>query len=558
MADDFKKESLFDEAKKPESKKVKRAQKRYKEAQRRTYRAERNIPHDTKLTIERSFNDETGKVKHRLTTKQTPKKIRKQAPLKKTVKRTVSEGRNFIHAKISENEHDNAGIEAAHKAEEAVEETIRYVRYNRPDKNVRRKKKLKKARAKEIKAGTSYTYEVYLEENPEIRKKILKKRIQKARIKREYARQFRRKAKDTETAAEAASELKQKTVTVAKKLEELAREHAAAIGGLALGGLFFMLIAAVISSCGAMFGGGTSTLMMGAYQSMPADIDAAEDSMKLKEMYLQADINSTEDYYPSYDEYVYYLGHVGHDPFTLINYLSAMYQIFTSWDVESEIQTLFDAMYTPRWTPSVETRTRTVITTIPGDVPGEDIISEEEEEYTVTVMTVTLAVRPLELIVSERLYGNEEATALYEAYGATHGALQRFWSPVNLDWESRISCYYGYRIHPISGDEQFHRGLDIAIPEGTELYASMDGTILYARYDDSYGNYVVIMDENGYSVRYAHMSSLSVTEGQTVIHGDLVGYSGNTGGSTGPHLHLECTYGPDYYNPIFYFLNGTD
>ena len=539
------------------NKKLNRAQKRYERAVRESQRAQSRVPHSTRIVVERHFNEETGRASRRLTTSQVLKKRRRQTPLQKAVRKSFMEGRYFIHGKISENEQDNAGVEAAHKAEEAGEDFVRFVRVNRRDKTSKRKRELEKARYRERRAEGEYRFRKYMDDNPDVSEKIARKKIQKEQIKKQYARLFRKRAKETKQAAGTTAKTTQKTIIIAKKLAEIARDHAMGIGALTGGGLFFMLITSMISSCGAMLGSGTTTIMAGAYQSMPTDIDAAEDSMKLKEMYLQNDINDTETVYSGYDEYVYDLGHIGHDPFTLINYLSAVYGVFTSWDVEADVQTLFDEMYTLTFTPSEETRTRIVTTTIPGDMPGEDIISTEEEEYTVSIMTVTLTVKPLEDIVNEKLAGNDEALNLYQTYRVTRGALQRFWSPLNLDWGSRISCYYGYRVHPISGENQFHRGLDIAVPEGTELMSAMDGTVMYARYDDSYGNYIVIADENGYSVRYAHMSSLSVNEGQTVTHGDLVGYSGNTGGSTGPHLHLECTYGADYYNPIFYFMNGS-
>lgn len=527
---EFENKNMFEDKSPPKSKKLRRAEKRYTRAHKKAEYAGKKLP---------------------------KKKKRRDTALQRATRRAFMEAQFYVHGKISENEHDNAGLEAAHKSEEAAEELVRFAKYNLRGRKGKNRRKYERAKRYEFQTGTALAYKKYLEENPEIAKKILQKRLQKERIKKEYAKQLYKKVKESEKSGEALRETKNLTTLVASKIAEVVREHAVGATFAGLFGLFFMLITTMISSCGAMLGGGTTTIMAGAYQSMPLDIDAAEDSFKLKEMYLQNDIDSTETVYSGYDEYVYDLDHIGHNPFTLINYLSAVYGVFTSYDVESEIQAMFDEMYSLTFTPSEETRTRTVTTTTPGDMPGEDIITTEEEEYTVTIMTVKLRTKPLEDIVSERLTGNDEAVALYTAYGDTHGALQRFWSPVQLDWMSRISCYYGYRVHPISGENQFHRGLDIAIPEGTELYASMDGTVLYARYDDSYGNYIVLQDDRGYSVRYAHMSSLSVSEGQIVTHGDLVGYSGNTGGSTGPHLHLECTYGSDYYNPIFYFVNGT-
>ena len=99
--------------------------------------------------------------------------------------------------------------------------------------------------------------------------------------------------------------------------------------------------------------------------------------------------------------------------------------------------------------------------------------------------------------------------------------------------------------------------MDIAVPTGTDVYAAHDGTVMEAAYDTYYGNYVVITDQQGYTTKYAHMDSLTVSAGQSVTKGDPIGKSGNTGSSTGSHLHIECLYNGEYYNPLFYFEAGT-
>lgn len=97
--------------------------------------------------------------------------------------------------------------------------------------------------------------------------------------------------------------------------------------------------------------------------------------------------------------------------------------------------------------------------------------------------------------------------------------------------------------------------MDIAIPTGTRVYATHDGTVTEAGYSNSYGNYVV-MEQDGYVTKYAHMDSLSVSAGQFIEKNTVIGASGNTGNSTGSHLHIECMYNGEYYNPLFYFENG--
>ena len=97
--------------------------------------------------------------------------------------------------------------------------------------------------------------------------------------------------------------------------------------------------------------------------------------------------------------------------------------------------------------------------------------------------------------------------------------------------------------------------MDIAVPTGTAVYATHDGTVTTAAYDSHYGNYVVL-EKDGYTTKYAHMDSLSVSEGQELEKGTVIGTTGNTGSSTGSHLHIECLYDGEYYNPLFYFEAG--
>ena len=102
-----------------------------------------------------------------------------------------------------------------------------------------------------------------------------------------------------------------------------------------------------------------------------------------------------------------------------------------------------------------------------------------------------------------------------------------------------ITSGYGNRIHPIFGTERWHSGIDINAAEGSTVLAADGGTVTVATYSSSYGNYIMIYHTNGAYTLYAHLSSIAVSVGQTVKKGDVIGYSGSTGWSTGPHLHFE-------------------
>ena len=115
----------------------------------------------------------------------------------------------------------------------------------------------------------------------------------------------------------------------------------------------------------------------------------------------------------------------------------------------------------------------------------------------------------------------------------------------------RISCEYGYRWCPFHGYE-LHTGIDIAIPTGTNVKAASGGTVKQAYYNRSYGNMVLIDHGSGIYTLYAHNSKLLVGAGAKVSQGQVIAKSGNTGNSTGPHLHFEVRVNGQYVNPRSY------
>ena len=172
----------------------------------------------------------------------------------------------------------------------------------------------------------------------------------------------------------------------------------------------------------------------------------------------------------------------------------------------------------------------------------------------IDVLNVTLNSGNLMSICQDRLGFFQKE--LFSAYNDTKGNLQMFATPVEFNWYSSVTSYYGYRIHPISGANQLHNGMDIGAPEGTKVMAGLTGTVTTSAYNDSYGNYVIIKDSKGYELRYAHLSSRSVSAGASVTKGDEIGLVGNTGNSTGSHLHIELLKNGERLNPIFYLETG--
>ena len=118
----------------------------------------------------------------------------------------------------------------------------------------------------------------------------------------------------------------------------------------------------------------------------------------------------------------------------------------------------------------------------------------------------------------------------------------------------RLSSSFGYRSDPISGKTRMHTGFDFALKPGNPVYATGDGVVASVTFDlFNYGNSIVIDHGFGYKTRYAHLKTVLVTEGMTIKRGECIAESGNTGKSTGPHLHYEVMYKGKYVNPVNYF-----
>lgn len=124
------------------------------------------------------------------------------------------------------------------------------------------------------------------------------------------------------------------------------------------------------------------------------------------------------------------------------------------------------------------------------------------------------------------------------------------YSPILPSEINRISSEYGYRIHPIFKIKTFHEGVDYSAKLGTSVRATANGIVVAAKRSRGYGNQILIKHNNSYSTRYAHLNDIYVSPGDTVIVGDTIGTVGNTGLSTGPHLHYEIRINNNTINPL--------
>lgn len=128
--------------------------------------------------------------------------------------------------------------------------------------------------------------------------------------------------------------------------------------------------------------------------------------------------------------------------------------------------------------------------------------------------------------------------------------------PVSNKDLNRVASGYGYRIDPVYKTVKFHAGLDFSAPQGTPIYATADGTVTTAgNKGNGFGNHVIIDHGYGYETLFGHMVRVKVHVGETVKRGQVIGWVGSTGKSTGPHCHYEVHKNGQTLDPIYFFYN---
>ena len=128
--------------------------------------------------------------------------------------------------------------------------------------------------------------------------------------------------------------------------------------------------------------------------------------------------------------------------------------------------------------------------------------------------------------------------------------------PVSVRDFSRISDYFGWRKDPFNGDRRMHYGVDLTGPRGCPVYCTGNGIVSRAEYAPGYGNMVEVNHGYNFKTRYAHLDKIAVHVGQSLNRGEIIGSLGNTGRSTGPHLHYEVRHRNKPVNPLDYYRNN--
>jgi len=361
-------------------------------------------------------------------------------------------------------------------------------------------------------------------------RKRRKKEMQKVRTEREgnFIRRTQNQLKMTK-----------RSVTYKTHKTKRTLKTAAAVGSIAGISMLSGVVVLLVILCAAQGAGeyyaegivqadyGTMTDATEYYRNLETDLEEYLSDKTALEAELKSEHGS--DIY----EFHYNICEFGFSANTILAYTAAKYNEFTLNDtVKEDLKEVFQEMYIL----SVYTR-----------MENRKIDDADEQKK---ICYVTLKRTELEEVVESRL--TEDQLKLYESYKLTTGGQQVYGPVMRENWTNLISSNYGDRIHPITKVRTTHKGVDIAVPTGTKLYSAVKGTVTVAHYSETAGNMVTIKNSTGWTVTFMHMDSIAVSVNQQVERGDFAGYSGNTGNSTGPHLHLQVNdANGNTVNPIF-------
>ena len=523
----------------PPSRKYQKAVRRVERAEQKVKQARDNLPTKHRLSFQPEPDGETGRTRRRLHFEQEvlPEYRKPSLPARAGgMAKTAAVMK--LHGKIHESERDNVALEATHKSELFMEQGVgRVLRWQRNRRRSKPYRALRQAEQRAAKENVKLAWQTALRDNPELRRKnALAKWIQKQKIKRKYA-QAAHEAKQT---AHFTQNVVHATGQIVRAVQQYIAARKSLLLVVAMLAMVVVFFASGMTSCTAMLSGFQSSYISASYMANEQDICNSDLYYTEMETDLQMDIDQTEENYPGYDEYRYNIGEISHNPYELMGYLSTMFNAFTFEQVQAELARLFGEQYQLTREVIVETR-----------------YDSDGDPYDWYVLQTTLTVTPLSTIISGTLSPGEQ-TDRYNVYQQTLGNRQAYGNPFDFPWLGYVSSSYGYRVHPISGEKNLHRGVDIAVAQGTPIRAIHDGRVVSAGDAGSYGLCVVIEDEKGYQSRYAHCSSLSVSAGQEVKRGDVIAAVGSTGNSTGPHLHLEIMLDGKYLNPYYFVDTGYD
>ncbi|WP_035317060.1 C40 family peptidase [Clostridium sp. MSTE9] len=362
----------------------------------------------SKLRMEKS-GEKLNTAREKLAAQKPPKK---PGPVKTISRAARYQSWWYVHGKIHQVEHENAGTEAVHKTELAGEHLVRGgTRFIKHRIRTRPARQVRKWENKHISARADYTYRQLVKENPGLQSNPVSRFWQKQRLKKQYRKQAKEAAKQGKKAVRF-------TEKVARTVAAFVKSNPKVI----LLGLVLFLLIVILQSCIAgitTIGNGLISIVGGtSYGSSDNDIEAVEENYTELEKDLRERLSRIERDYPNYDEYRYSVDEIGHDPFELASYLTAKYGGYTPAQVQVELKALFGQQYILTITETVEVRYRTETDTWT-DENGETHTDTYEVPYDYYILNVSLKNKSLGAVALANL--DPEQTERYLIYQKTKG-----------------------------------------------------------------------------------------------------------------------------------------
>ena len=460
---------------------------------------------------------------------QSPRYYRKNfitPVIKKSGLKVYKEGRRFVRKKLKEVEDNNIAIKPILKAEQKLNSLSVFLYYRRKTKLKRLNKTSGRLKYREhkLKSKSSKLNNKF----EDVRSKEINK-IAKLNQKRLYKKKYA-VAKTTAQTIENTIKTKNIFTVIAAAIKKVVFVKKAVLGIC----IFLMtLILLLFGSFIFLFINGsavTQAISSTCYLADDKDINEADLYYSSKETGLEIKLNklkkNIKDIYRGYDSYRFRIGEIDHNEYELMAYLTARFNDFTFYEIQSELDKIFERQYVIK-------------------------IYETFEHYR-RILNVDLVVTPINAIAENDLEGEEAER--YNLYMQTYGNRQTFSNPFKgtayEKWLFYLSEGYGYRIGTEEETAEIHTGIDISVRVGTDIKSIQNGTVKIASYDKNLGYYIVIEEEKrGYITKYTNCTKLLVNVGDEVKKGDLIALSGSS-------LHLETMHYDEYLNPLFFVDNG--
>lgn len=336
-----------------------RFEKKAQRAKDKALEAEKKLPKKKKIKKQRLYDEKKQKPKTRLQFENEVKPqtdLYHRSPIKSGYTAVGYTIKNKIHGEIAEVEQENTAVEAAHKTEQRAESLTRYslrtAKYIEGQKKAAPYKKASRLKQKAEKAEVKAAYEKLLAENPQLSKSALQKFKLKQQIKRGYQKQ-----KNVEQRTKGLKKTARNSQRAISQFMNLVGRNKTILFFVLLIILLVGLLGISLSSCSIMGANGFYSIMVSSYFADDEDIYAAENYYVSLEKSLQSKIDNIEHTYPNYDEYKYNLAQIGHNPYELISYLTAVYQDFRFNDIKPNLDVLFNSQYYLRITETVKHKT---------------------------------------------------------------------------------------------------------------------------------------------------------------------------------------------------------